>query len=556
VRTRCATVVLALVVAIGLAAPAAAATARAPDAAGVGPIRTDPATTIPLTLTLRLPGEAALQDYVATQRAAPAPTWLTPREIGRRYGLGDARLHALVRSLAGAGVHVTRVFPQRTSLLAEGAARDVERLFRVRLEEFRGHDGKLVRKPSAPPTIPPALRSAVTRVRGLDTTPAFRPASPVPRASARSGGYLTPSDLRQVYEAKDLVDGGSTGKNEVVAVASLATMHGDEATTWAKTYKTTHTPDKTVTVKPAPPGTKSPDWDANGSGEVALDLEMVRAMAPDATILNYQTANDGGGLGRIVDRVVADHRAKILTISWGSCEPQPSVGTDEPTYESAEAAGITVLVASGDQGPYDCLRPDSTQPDMRISVDYPASSAHVLAVGGATLYVQDQKLYEEAWQDPLSTWGSGGGTSQVIDRPPWQSAVVVHDTGNHRLVPDLAGPADNFLNLSIEVWNPSTGQAFASIAGGTSAAAPFWAGALALAKQYVRARSGANADRDVAELVYSIAADPSAYSAAFLDITQGGNTLYPAGTGWDFVTGLGTPRVTALANQWVARNGT
>ncbi len=546
---------LACVAVIGLAqtGSVAAVTTAARDGSGARPIRTDPATTIPLTLTLRLPGAAALREYVATQRVASAPTWLTPREIGRRYGLADARLRELVRSLAAAGVHVTQVFPQRTALLAEGAARDVEHLFHVRLDEYRGHGRVLVRKPSRSPTIPSALRSGVTSVRGLDTTPTFRPASSVPRSSARTGGYLTPSDLRQVYEAKDLVDGGSTGRNEVVAVASLATMHGDEATTWAKTYTTSRTPDKTVTVKPAPPGTKSPDWDANGSGEVALDLEMVRAMAPDATILNYQTANDGAGLTRIVDQVVADHRASILTVSWGSCEPQSAIATDEPSYASAEAAGITVLVASGDQGPYGCLRPDSSQADMRIAVDYPASSAHVLAVGGATLYVQDQQLYEEAWQDPLSTWGSGGGTSQAIDRPPWQSSAVAHESGTRRLVPDVAGPADNFLNLSIEVWNPTTGKAFASIAGGTSAAAPFWAGALAIAKQYVRVHSGANADRDVATLVYSIAADPTAYRAAFLDVTQGGNTLYPAGTGWDFVTGLGTPRVTALANQWVAR---
>jgi kumamolisin len=90
------------------------------------------------------------------------------------------------------------------------------------------------------------------------------------------------------------------------------------------------------------------------------------------------------------------------------------------------------------------------------------------------------------------------------------------------------------------------------VAGGTSAAAPFWAGVLAITKQYVRA-NGANADVSVAPLLYSIGADPTAYKAAFFDDTTGGSSLYPAGTGWDFVTGLGTPHVSGLAQQWVAR---
>jgi subtilase family serine protease len=557
VRTKLSIVALALGSVIVLAHPGVSAASsprrRELHAAGPGASRTSPTTRISLTLTLRLPGSVPLKEYVAAQRVASSPIWLTASEIGRRYGIGDADLRALVSSLAAAHVHVTRIFPQRTALLAEGTARDVERLFHVRLHEFRRPDGVLVRTPSRSPTIPRALVGAVTSVRGLDTTPIYRPASPRPETSARSGGYLKPAQLRQVYEATDLVDGGSTGKGEVVAVASLATLHGDETKKWAKMFTTGPTPDKTVTVAPAPPGVHASDWDADGAGEVALDLEMVRAVAPDATIMNYQTRNDGAGLVRIVDQVVADHRASILSISWGSCEADSSVATDESAYESAEAAGVTVLVASGDQGPYDCLRPDSSNPDMRIAVDYPASSAHVIAVGGATLYLQDQKLFEEAWQDPQSTWGSGGGTSELVDRPSWQSSAVVHDTGAKRLVPDVAGPADNFLNLGVELWNSKTNKVFSGTAGGTSAAAPFWAGAIAITKQYVRARSGADADRNVAQLLYSIADDPTAYRAAFLDVTNGGSTLYPAGTGWDFVTGLGTPRITALATQWVAR---
>jgi kumamolisin len=552
---KCGLIGLLLITSVVLmvAGPVEAGTRRGSAAnAAVGMSRTPSSAPVFLMLRLQLPGAAALHEYVVAQRAASSPTWLTPPEIGQRYGVSDDDLDAVVRSLTANQVHVTHIFSQRTALLAEGDARDVEHLFGVRLHQYRDSHGALIRVPSAPPTIPAALRPAVTSVSGLDTTPAYRPASRQPRTASANRPWWTPTELRGAFGANALVSQGATGQGEVVAVASLATMHGAETKTWAKSLETSRTPDATITVAPAPPGAKSSKWVADSASEVALDLEMVRAVAPDATILNYQTQNMGDSLERIVDQVVDDHRASIVTISWGSCEAESDLQRGEAAYESAEAAGVTVLAASGDHGPYGCFSADDSTPDMRISVDYPAASAHVLAVGGVTLSYEGEQVSEQAWQDPQSTWGSGGGASTSISRPPWQSPAVVHQRGSTRIVPDIAGPADESLNLITTAWDEKKSQVSYYVASGTSAAAPFWAGVLAITKQYVRAH-GANADVSVAPLLYSIAADPSAYKAAFFDDTTGGSSLYPAGKGWDFVTGLGTPHASGLAQQWVAR---
>jgi subtilase family serine protease len=553
---RTARVILAGACSLGLAAVSAAGagaapslghagTAQAEGSSLLGPAR--PEATVSLTLVLRLPGRAALAAYIAEQRQRVVLTWLTPAQIGERFGLPSARVGAVIARLRAAGIRVTERYDQRTALLAEGSVHDVDRLFHVRLDEYQARDGSRYRIPSRPPRVPADLADAVSAVDGLDTRPVFHPTSVLTQTGSNTT-YVTPQQLAHIYGGDGLAQAGIDGSGETIAIASLATAHGDEFAQWAKRFKVSLQPSQTLSVAPAPPTPRDHGWSANESDEVALDLEMARALAPKATLLDYTTANDGGGIERVINQITQDRRATIVSISYGICEVNrggAALASDESTFMTAQAAGIDIFAASGDSGPHGCNEPNRSN-DVRESVSYPASSAYVTAVGGTTLLARGNSLHEVAWQEPASLAGSGGGRSAFIPRPPWQSASVVHEPGGTRLVPDVAGPASPDFNLAIAAFQ--SGHVVFEIGGGTSASAPFWAGVVALVKQSVRGREHAFPDGNVNAMLYQIGSAPALYPSAFNDITTGSNQVFTASTGWDFMTGLGSPNIDGLTS--------
>ncbi len=560
IRARTAGLVLASACSlVFVAAPAATAgrashratnaDSRGDGSARLGPTR--PETTVALTLALRLPGRAALSAYLAASGQQHAPAVLTPEQIGERFGLPSARVDAVVARLAAAGIRVTERYEQRTALLARGSVRDVDRLFRVRLEEYRGPDGSRYRAPSRAPTVPDDLADAVSAVEGLDTRPVFHPTS-APRQTGSNTTYITPQQVAHIYGGDALTQAGINGSGETIAIASLATVHGDEFAQWSKRFRVSIQPSQTLAVAPRAPTPRDHGWSADESDEVALDLEMARSLAPGSTLLDYTTANDGGGVERVVNQITQDHRATIVSISYGICEADrdpAAITADENTFMTAQAAGVDVFVASGDSGPYGCNAPNHSN-DLRQSVSYPASSAYVTAVGGTTLLARGNGLREAAWQEPASLAGSGGGNSAFIPRPSWQSATVVPQPGATRLVPDVAGPASPDFNLAIAAFQ--SGHVVFEIGGGTSAAAPFWAGVVALVKQAVRSRDHAFPDGNVNSVLYRIAATPTGYATAFNDTTTGSNQVFTAAPGWDYLTGLGSPNIGGLASAFDA----
>lgn len=540
---------VALVVATALAtlAAPASATRRARGVVDLGP--TPGRTAVTVTVALRLPGQDALAAFLAAQAGSVTPVHLSAAEIGARFGLPAARVDAVAARLAAAGVHVTERYEQRTAVVATGTAAALERFFTVRLHEYRGGDGARYRAPTRAPRIPSDLADAVLDVQGLDTRPVFAPTSRAAQTGGESATFVTPQQLAHIYGGDPLTQAGMNGSGQTIAVASLATAHGDEFPAWAKRFRSSTTPTQTITVRPSAPTFKQHNWDADAAGEVALDLEMTRAMAPKATILNYTTQNDGLGLERILSQVVQDHKATIVSISYGSCElhrDAAAVAANENSFMAAQAAGIDVFASSGDSGPFGCSDPKRAAPtDSRKSVSYPASSAFVTAVGGTTLIATGSNLREEGWQEPTSVAGSGGGRSVDIARPPWQTAAIVHDPGTKRLVPDVAGPSSPSFNLAIAAFQG--GKVVFEIGGGTSAAAPFWAGGTALIKQFVHTKEPSFPDGNLTPLLYRIGGDPTTYAGAFHDVTSGSNQDFSAGSGWDFMTGLGSPNLGGLA---------
>jgi kumamolisin len=216
---------------------------------------------------------------------------------------------------------------------------------------------------------------------------------------------------------------------------------------------------------------------------------------------------------------------------------------------SIEAKGSTVFAASGDSGGLDCTPvADYGRPPQSSfeGVTVPASLPGVTGTGGTTLTTDAAGNYsgETAWSEPLLSQGTGGGVSTAFSRPSWQKGVGTGgqtDVGNGRQVPDVSVDSD-----------PTTGnfiieQGKKAVGGGTSLAAPTWAGFTAIMDQYLEA----NHDPAVGffnPILYHLSTSSVRYRP-FHDITVGGNDFYAATPGYDMATGLGSPDVYNLARD-------
>jgi kumamolisin len=287
--------------------------------------------------------------------------------------------------------------------------------------------------------------------------------------------------------------------------------------------------------------------------EVEVDLDIAHEIAPRAQLLDYNAPYvDGSGastLGAVIDKVVADGQANIVSDSYGSCELNTDAADlrrDEQAIEAAEAHGISIFKSAGDAGAYQCQR--TNRADHRLSVEWPASSSGVVAVGGTSLSIGQNGGYagETAWEATLTQQGGGGGLSAIFPRPSWQRALGVDNrfSDGKRQIPDVSANGD-----TASGWAMFEGGARTQI-GGTSASTPFWAGTMALIEQYAR-QHGVRRLGFIAPVLYALASRPQRYPP-FHDVTVGSNRFYPATVGWDFATGLGSPDVYNLARDVVA----
>lgn len=522
----------------GLAALAVAVWPRDAQApAGPHLVAAPAAQVVPFTLVLRLPGAALMQrDQAAAARSGSAGFGRVIGAVafGRRYGLSTASLRRVIRVLRAGGVQVTDAYPQRTALAVRASVGAVQRLFAVRIEAGRGADGRAFRTVAGRALIPAALRGAVTGVLGLDTRPRWHTAD-VP------GGGLTSATVARAYDLDRLRGQGITGQGERVAVISFSDLdHGDPAV-FANRFHLAGPGPRYVSVQG---GT----GDLSGFNEANLDIDVIRSTAPGAQILFYEADGSSAGFAAVLNQIVQDHSADVVSFSWGQCEAavDPTErAADRAAVASARAAGISVFSASGDFGAYDCQDGDLT--DHSLSVDWPAASPDVVAVGGTRLNLRADGSYagESAWSDTLSLRGSGGGFAATDPRPAWQAAPGVlgsYSTGAREL-PDVAADADAGTG-----WDFYAAGHYGE-AGGTSAAAPFWAAATVLMAQYA-ARHGVPRLGFIDPMLYALAGGHPR-RPPFHDITRGTNRFYPAGPGWDPATGLGSPDVYNLARDAV-----
>jgi subtilase family serine protease len=353
------------------------------------------------------------------------------------------------------------------------------------------------------------------------------------------------------------------------------------------------------------PATKAPPPTSKGTGqedksawalEVALDVETAHSVAPGANILlvTTPTAETLGVQGfpqmmSAVQYVVDHHLAQVVSMSLASAEEAfastQSLLNLRHAFVSASQNGVTVLAASGDGGSANAYKTPVGKGGSTIpypTVEWPASDPLVLGIGGTYLCTDptatsgrttdsaDPPVNCQAnpGQAEVGWIASGGGFSHVFPRPDYQASLPVGSTpipASARGVPDVALqasartgdlvyltlPPDGLSGLICPDGNPcSTGW---YDIGGTSLSTPQWAGMIAIADQVNGGGLGL-----VNPAVYKIGADHTRYAADFFDVTTGNNQAdpavpgYSATTGWDPVTGLGTPNAQHLVPDLVA----
>jgi subtilase family serine protease len=504
----------------------------------------NPRTMVDFSLVLRLPGQARLDRFL-DELVDPASRhyhrFIDASTFGRRFGLSRVVLNRATVQLARDAVHVTGSYPQRTALDVRASAGTVQRLFGVRLMLYRGAGGRRFHAPVGGAVVPRALRGAVAAVAGLD-------GGTVETDDATEVQSTTPMTATHAYDIDPLAARHVTGRGERIAVVEFAQFEQSDLDGFDQQFGLPSLTPQTVSVDGG-----ATDDGASAVAEADLDLEVAHEIAPSAQLLDYNapqaTAAGADAFGAIVDRIAADGQASIVADSWGSCEattPAADIQRDEQAIEAAAARGINIFVAAGDTGAYTCQEANGS--DHRLSVSWPSSSPFVVSVGGTSLSLTATGAYdgERAWNDTLEQIGGGGGLSDDFTRPSWQAGPGVENqfSDGKRQLPDVSADADPWSG-----WDTYTAGAL-TVAGGTSAATPFWAAATALIAQYA-GQHGVGRLGFVDPLLYGIASRPERV-AGFHDVTTGTNRYYPATAGWDFATGLGSPDVYNLAQDVVA----
>ena len=381
---------------------------------------------------------------------------------------------------------------------------------------------------------PWATASAATQSRPVD-----------PRTEAlgrRPGAGLTPAEVIRAYGGEQFHRAGIDGRGTTVVVVSLG--HGyRQASLDAFTTRFGLPPieveDRGVDSRLLEP-----------TEELEMDLEVIHSIAPGARLVVYSTIDlDQDSLVRLQEQVLTDQPGVIVSQSWSVCESywtQEQVTRLRGAYERAAKAGGAVFASTGDSGAFECLDHLAPSPGpTNVGVGLPAAVPEVTAVGGTRLTLTEDGSYggEAAWQGAIVTEGTGGGSSSLFASPEWQPRFPGAPADAGRSVPDVSADAETGVLVYLTGYGWTTG-------GGTSQAAPIWAGVLALIDNAL-AQDGLLPVRPLNEGLYRVARDPGG-SRAFRDIVLGSNLRDPAGPGYDRATGLGSPNAWELYRAFAA----
>jgi len=448
-----------------------------------------------------------------------------------------------------------------TSVFVRGSVAGVARAFGVQFARVAASDGEYTSAITAP-AVPGDIAESVLSVNGLQPHLRLRhigSAGPSPQDIVGGYVYVTPDNLASAYNFPE----AATGAGQIIAIVGEAPVPSGDLSTFWSTSGVAQTAGNVTTIDVGGGPGGSPD--AGLIREAALDVEWAGAMAPGAGIRLYLSGNVFSCFAQILNDIPAYPAMSVVSISFADTEGDEGplvLQAYSQTFASYAAAGLSVLVGSGDSGsnPTPGKGPGTYSASEPLAVSYPASDPSVTGVGGTAVNFVGNWNYagEIVWNDLANTQSaSGGGVSGYFTKPPWQTGGAVLAGQTMRCVPDVAAiSVADLLNVTMPGFEPFTATGLgvliydggkAESASGTSLACPVWAAAAALVNE-ARSAAGKGPIGFLNPTLYALAG-----SGALNDITSGTNGAYSAGAGYDLCTGLGSPNVgnliAALANS-------
>jgi subtilase family serine protease len=492
--------------------------------------------TLKLNIALPLRNEAELDAYLQRlydPKDSLYHQWLSVEQFTERFGPTQEDYDAVIRFAQANGLKVTGTSPNRMLVDVTGSVANIERAFNVNMGVYQ--------HPTEPRTFFAADREPsadlsvqLWHVTGLNNFSIPHPANLVHADGAANGGvakttgsgpsgYFIGSDFRAAYYGGTAL----TGSGQSVGLLEFAGYNEADVT---KYFSQVH---QTLSVSVVGVSTDGSSLSCTGrcdDTEQVLDIEVAISMAPGMTSVRVYVSDTSDV--SIFNKMASDNIAKSLSCSWGWSPDDPS--SDDPIFKEFSAQGQNLFVASGDSGAY----------STRSSDVYPADDAYITSVGGTDLTTVSAG---GAWKSETAWSDSGGGISpNKIAIPTWQQTSGVITTANkgsktYRNSPDVAaeGNTDNYI-----CYDGTCAGGW----GGTSFAAPRWAGYLALVNQQAVA-NGLATPGFINPTLYSIGLG-SNHATNFHDITSGSNGTYSCQTGYDLVTGWGSPNTTGLINSF------
>jgi subtilase family serine protease len=489
-----------------------------------------------ITLPLRnQPELTSLLDRLYDPTSPDYRQFLTVAQFTEAFGPTVQDYQTVVNFAKANGFIVTDTPPNRLLVDINGTVAQIEKAFHVVMTVYQHpSENRTFYSPDREPSLD--LSVPVAHIAGLNNFSIPRPklkratdANKIKsNAGSGPGGAYLGSDMRAAYYGGTALTG--TGQS-----VGLVEFDGYNLSDVTSTFdgQSNNVAINNVLIDGASAGSDGDD------GEQVLDIVQAASMAPGMTQVRVYiapgTTSIGVGDTDMFNKMATENITKQISCSWGWNPDDTS--SDDPIFQEFAAQGQNLFVASGDAGAYT----GSNATDS----SYPAESVYVVAVGGTDLTTNGAGgswASETAWAD-----SSGGPADNGFAIPSWQAGVANSSNGASstiRNVPDVAAEG-NFDNYLCDQGSCQGGW------GGTSFAAPRWAGFLALINQQVVA-NGNSTLGFINPAIYTIGKG-SSYDSDFHDITSGNNNngkgkSYNAVTGYDLVTGWGSPNGQNLIN--------
>jgi subtilase family serine protease len=506
-------------------------------------------------ISLPLRDAAGLEDFlqeVQDRTSSSYHQFLTPQEFTARFGPTQENWDALVAFAKASGFEIISGDLKGRDLRLTGTVANIEKAFHVTIGNYQDPtDNHTFFAIDREPTVD--LPFPLWHITGLDNDSrphplyvkksdyakahGIDPDKVVPHATTGSGpsASFLGSDMRAAYYGGTAL----TGTGQTIGLFEFLGTDLADLTTYYKNVGQTepYTPTLISTGGYSTSCTESSGCDDT---EQTLDMTQAMGMAPGTTMLymyvcgNASTISDTDCISAMVSDTDAP-LSKQISCSWGWTPADPS--TLDPYFEQMASQGQNFFAASGDSSAW-----------SSSNEAWPADDANIVSVGGTDLTTSKAAgpwASETAWAD------SGGGVSpDSIAIPSWQTPVdgCSGCSKTLRNGPDVSANA----NFTFYVCADQT-TCTANDYGGTSFAAPMWAGYLALANQ--QAASNGDTIGFINPIIYP-AAEGSGYGTDFHDITSGSCGKYSAATGFDLCTGWGSPNTTGIINLLAAGSAT